>query len=160
MDALSEMCKREHGRLVGLLGLYCGDRNIAEDLTQEALVRLCRDWRTVRKLDSPEAWLHRVAINLAHSHFRRRRVERLALSRLKNGDLKLLGSAEHDVETIDLLAGLPRKEREAILLHYYLDLSVREVAEIMHRPEGTVKTLIHRGTKKLRAGTPSLEAIR
>lgn len=84
MEELTAMCEREHPRLVGMLGLYCGDAEVAEDLAQEALIRLCRDWRKVRKLDAPDRWLHRVAINLAHSHYRRKTTERRVLSILGN----------------------------------------------------------------------------
>jgi hypothetical protein len=76
MDELTTMCRAQHSRLVGMLALYCGDLDVSEDLAQEALVRLCRDWRHVQKLGNREAWLHRVAINLAHSQYRRKTIER------------------------------------------------------------------------------------
>ena len=75
MDGLEAMCVSEYPRLVGMLGLYCGDADKAEDFAQESLVRLCRDWSRVRRMDAPEAWLRRVALNIAHSHYRRRKVE-------------------------------------------------------------------------------------
>jgi RNA polymerase sigma-70 factor, ECF subfamily len=150
MEDLDAMCQREYPRLVGMIGLYCGDANLAEDLAQEALIRLCRDWRKVSSMEAPEGWLHRVAINLAHSHYRRKAIERRAVSvlgaRRSNAD-----SADDRVETIDLLKNLPHRQKAAVLLHYYLDLPVREVAKMMQVPEGTAKTLIHRGTRALQA---------
>lgn len=151
------MCEREHPRLVGMLGLYCGDREVAEDLAQEALIRLCRDWRKVRKMDAPDRWLHRVAINLAHSHYRRRTTERRLLSIL--GTRPSLSKPDEDYEALDLLTKLPPRQRAALLLHYYLDLPVREVAQVMDVPEGTAKTLIHRGTRSLQ-GDPGIEEAR
>jgi RNA polymerase sigma-70 factor (ECF subfamily) len=152
------MCQQEHPRLVGMLGLYCGERDVAEDLAQEALIRLCRDWRRVRKLDAPERWLHRVAINLAHSHYRRKAIERRALS--------LLGSRSRhetdlhrDIESLDLLKNLPHRQKAALLLHYYLDMTVPEVAQVMEIPDGTAKTLIHRATRALSAD-PGIEEVR
>ncbi|MDQ4125469.1 MAG: hypothetical protein M3134_07710, partial [Actinomycetota bacterium] len=79
---LISFCRREHGRIVGLLSLYCGDAAVAEELAQDALARVCRDWRKVRRMDYPEAWASRVAINLANSHFRRRAAEKRARERL------------------------------------------------------------------------------
>ncbi len=122
MEDLSAMCQREHARLVGVLGLYCGDRDLAEDLAQEALIRLCRDWRRVRRLDAPERWLHRVAINLAHSHFRRAAIERKALS-LLGARPSQDSESGRDVETLELLKNLPHAQKAALLLHYYLDMT-------------------------------------
>lgn len=74
-------CLREHPRLVASLALYTGARDLAVELSQEALARACRDWAHVSTLDAPGAWAHRVAINLVNSHFRRRKFERAALAR-------------------------------------------------------------------------------
>jgi RNA polymerase sigma-70 factor, ECF subfamily len=158
MEELFAMCQQEHPRLVGMLALYCGDHDTAEDLAQEALIRLCRDWRRVRKFHAPERWLHRVAINLAHSHYRRKAIERRALS--------LLGSRpspdsepQRDVESLELLKNLPHRQKAALLLHYYLDMTVPEVAQVMEIPDGTAKTLIHRGTRAL-SHDPDLAEVR
>src|SRR5918999_5063001 len=110
MEDLFGMCKQKHPRLVGMLGLYCGDGDVAEDLAQEALIRLCRDWRRVRQLHAPERWLHRVAINLAHSHYRRRAIERRAFSVLRSRsreDPEVYGY----IESLDLLKNLPHRQK-------------------------------------------------
>lgn len=148
MEELAAMCRREHPRLVGMLGIYCGNLDVAEDLAQEALIRLCRDWRRVRKLHAPERWLHRVAINLAHSHYRRKAIERKALTLVRSRPLQGSGS-DMDVETLELLKNLPHRQKAAVLLHYYLDMSVPEVAQVMEVPEGTAKSYIHRATSAL-----------
>lgn len=158
MEELSTMCQQEHARLVGMLGLYCGDRDIAEDLAQEALIRLCRDWGRVRRLEAPERWLHRVAINLAHSHFRRAAIERKALLLLGSSPAHQPESGR-DVETLELLKNLAHRQKAALILHYYLDMTVPEVARVMAIPEGTAKTLIHRGSRALNAD-PSVEEAR
>jgi RNA polymerase sigma-70 factor (ECF subfamily) len=148
MDELVEMCEREHPRLVGMLGLYCGDVDVAEDLAQEALIRLCRHWRRVRKMDSPDRWLHRVAVNLAHSHFRKRALDRRVTSLVRPRQAEVPNT---DVEALQLLQELPHRQKACVVLHYYLDLPLREVAQVMDMPEGTVKTLIHRAKKRLTA---------
>jgi RNA polymerase sigma factor (sigma-70 family) len=149
---LVAFCRSEHPRLVGLLGLYCGDRDVAEDIAQEVLVRVCREWGRVRKLDSPQAWAYRVGTNLAHSHFRRRGVERRALRRLAirtEAEPSLSPGPESGDEIMGALAQLPHRQRTAILVRYYLDLSVRDAAEVMGCPEATVKTLTRRGLRAL-----------
>lgn len=157
MEDLVAMCQREYPRLVGMLGLYCGDRDVAEDLAQEALIRLCRDWRRVREHQARDRWLHRVAINLAHSHYRRKTIERRALSVLGARPVQdpPLGS---DVESVELLKNLPHRQKAALLLHYYLDMTVPEVAQVMDIPEGTAKTLIHRGSRALSQDAGVVEA--
>src|SRR4051794_33589310 len=74
LDDVDGFCRREWPRLVGALSLFTGDADLAEELAQETLARVCRDWRRVSQLAAPGAWAHRVAINLARSHFRHRAV--------------------------------------------------------------------------------------
>lgn len=87
-----------------------------------------------------------MAINLAHSHCRRKAIERKVLSLVGSRPLK--GSvSEMDVETLELLKNLPHRQKAAVLLHYYLDMTVPDVAQVMEIPEGTAKSLIHRATR-------------
>jgi DNA-directed RNA polymerase specialized sigma24 family protein len=91
--ALVEFCREEWPRLVGSLSLYLGRRDLAEDIAQETLVRVCGRWRQVREAVSPSAWAHRVAFNLAKSHGRRDAVWLRVRSRALPRDLEL---QEHD----------------------------------------------------------------
>jgi RNA polymerase sigma-70 factor (ECF subfamily) len=145
---LTEFCEAEWPRLVGALSLYTGDADLAEELAQEAVARACRHWRTVRTMDAPGAWLHRVARNLAHSHFRRKRVgdrvnEQVAV-------VEHVASVADAVAIRAVVAALPDRERDAIVLRFYLGYSVRETAEELDVPEGTVKTLTHRAVGRMR----------
>lgn len=148
-DDLTRFCESEWSRLVGMLSLYTGDSDLAEDLAQQAIEQACRHWRRLRRLDAPSAWLHRVARNVAHSHYRRRRAAARASAR--HGI-----QADEIVETAEILAtraavqALPMGEREAIIWRFYLGCSVRETAAGLGCPEGTVKTLVHRAIGRLR----------
>ena len=150
---LAAFCRREHPRLVGAVGLYLGDVALAEEIAQEALLRACRDWSRVRTFGSPGAWVHRVAMNLAVSAGRRRQAKRRADERLVS--YAGLAPGEEDREAAvamrAALAKLPDRQREALVLRYFADLSVSETAEAMRCPEGTVKTLTSRGVATLRA---------
>src|SRR5436190_23090799 len=77
---LSEFYSAEYPRLVGVLTLYCGDGELANDLAQETMARACRDWSKVSVLDSPEGWVYRVGMNLAHSWLRRSFTGRRAMA--------------------------------------------------------------------------------
>jgi RNA polymerase sigma-70 factor, ECF subfamily len=147
-DDLTAFCVAEWPRLVGALSLYTGDAELAQDLAQEAIARVCREWRKVRRLDEPGAWVHRVARNLAHSHFRRVGVGRRAVERMRPSDV--VGQTDDAVATRVVVAALPERERDAVVLRYYLGYSVRETAEALGCPEGTVKTLTHRAITRLR----------
>ncbi len=146
-------CVEEHPRLVGALSLYCGDRAVAEELAQDALSRACRDWRRVRRLGAPGAWTHRVAINLANSYFRRAAAEARAKRRLRDERRTYRESGVDPAAAMTIrtaVASLPRRQRTALILRYYVDMSVRDVAAAMECPEGTVKTLTSKAITSLR----------
>lgn len=150
-DDLTAFCEREYPRLVGALALYCGDAEVAEDLAQEALVRVIQKWERVRVMAAPGAWVHRVAINLAHSHFRRRAVGLRRERELSDRT----GSGSDGADPADALAlrqavaRLPHRERTAVVLHYYLGHSVAETAALLGAPDGTVKSLLSRARDRL-----------
>jgi RNA polymerase sigma factor (sigma-70 family) len=149
---LDDFCRQEWPRLVGALSLYTGDPGLAEDLAQETIARVCQHWRRVRQLDAPGAWAHRVAVNLAHSHFRRRRVaERHDVRQANSESVDSLGGIASAVAVRAAIARLPHRQQVALVARYYLDLPVRAVALILRCPEGTVKTLTHRAIANLRA---------
>lgn len=146
-------CAEEHPRLVGALSLYCGDRALAEELAQDALSRAFRDWTKVRRFGAPGAWTHRVAINLANSYFRRAAAEARAKRRLQDDEQAPPDPGIDQAIALDIrraVASLPRRQRTALILRYYVDLSVRDVAVAMDCPEGTVKTLTSKAIEALR----------
>lgn len=147
---LVEFCETEWQRLVGALSLYTGDRDLAQELAQEALVQTCRHWSRVREMDAPVAWLHRVARNLAHSHFRRTRAQARAV-RKRGPDRVQVDQHDDAIAIRAAVASLPTRERDVLVLRFYVDCSVRETARILSCPEGTVKTLTHRAVGRLRA---------
>jgi RNA polymerase sigma factor (sigma-70 family) len=155
---LAAFCREQHHQLVGMLGLYCGDRGVAEELAQEALTRACRDWTKVRSSENPAAWLRRVAINLANSYYRRRGAERRANTRLQSRSPADVQPDPEDALVIrQAIARLPRRQRTALVLHYYVDLSYAEVADFMNVPSSTAKMLAHRGLTRLRDRSDLME---
>ena len=157
-DELAQFCRREHGRLLAALVLVCGSRSTAEDLAQETLARVCRDWSRIRQMDAPGAYAHRIGLNLASSAFRRRSAERRARQRL--GSSQEAGIPEQDSEAAmvvrSALQQLRPEQRRVIVLRYFLDYSVADTAALLAMPEGSVKTHAQRGLVALRAllGSP------
>jgi RNA polymerase sigma-70 factor, ECF subfamily len=132
-------------RLVGQVTVVTANREAAEDAVQEAFGRLWSQWERLRYYESPEAWVRRVAINLAISRWRRlRRLVQLQ-SPPETPDVDTGSTAD----IYRALRALPVKHRQALLLHHVLGLPVVEVAGEMGVPEGTVKSWLFRGREAL-----------
>jgi RNA polymerase sigma factor (sigma-70 family) len=148
-DAAS-FCARMRDRLVGSLVLLVGDRGVAEELAQEALARAVERWRRVGRMASPEAWTYRTAYNLAHSWFRRGRIERGAHARLAAPDTALPDTATA-IAVRAAVAALPPRQRAVIVARYYLRLDVAETARALGCSPGTVKAHTAKAMEHLRA---------
>ena len=136
---------------VRLAYLLTGDRALAEDLVHEAFVRLFGRFRDLRNPDAFGSYLRTTVVNLAKSHFRRRRVERAYVDRA-SGEPDV--HPEVDVEGREsmwrALQRLQPRQRAAIVLRYYEDLSEAQTAEVLGCAVGTVKSLVSRGIDQLR----------
>jgi RNA polymerase sigma-70 factor (ECF subfamily) len=146
---IERFCREFSPALVGVLTLHCGDRAVAEDLAQEALARAWERWDEVQHMSNPQGWVYRVAVNLATSRVRRRRIERAAHRRLDPPEPRDERVAER-VALRDALASLAPRQRAAVVLRYYADLSVADTADALGCAEGTVKALTHQGVSALR----------
>ncbi|MET0833277.1 MAG: SigE family RNA polymerase sigma factor, partial [Actinomycetota bacterium] len=132
------------GRLLGALFPVTSDLHEAEEVVQEAYARASTRWARLRDYDVPEAWVRRVAMNLAADRARSLRRQTRAL--LKLG----LPPAMPDVSVgtlalVEALRTLPVRQRQAIVLHYLADLPIAEIAQALAVPSGTVKSLLARG---------------
>ncbi len=153
MPGLAELYVRHAPGAVGLAYLLTGNRHLAEDLAQEAFVRLAGRFGHLRNPDRFEAYLRRTVVNLFLSHLRRLRLERAYLAR-EGSSSSTAGAGEPDVATRDelwaALHRLPDRQRAAVILRYYQDLSEREAAEAMGCSEAAVRSLVARGMETLR----------
>ncbi|MFP5308008.1 MAG: SigE family RNA polymerase sigma factor [Actinomycetes bacterium] len=139
----------EHGRsLVRLASLFVDDRAAAEDLVQEAFIRLSRSLDRIRDPDRAAAYLRSIVLNLARDHNRRG----LVSLRHRPPALQYQRTAEEDVEledehrlVVEALRALPRRQRDVLVLRYYLELSPPEVAETLGLSVNSVKTHQRRG---------------
>lgn len=149
---LVEFVRGEYAVLVAALGLVCGSRAAAEDAVQEALARAVVAERRGRHIESLPAWVRVVALNLLRNRWRSLAREQGAIRRLGRST-----AADGYAETarddlLDLrhaIGGLPRRQREAVALHYRLGLNVAETAVAMGVTDGTVKTLLSRARQAL-----------
>jgi len=135
-------------RLLGQLFAVTGDLAEAENVLQEAYVRAFARWSQVRAYDRPEAWVRRVALNLAA--MAARRLRRRAAALLRVGPPPAV--PELSPEFLDLhnaLRALPLGQRHVIVLHHLVGLPVEEVARELRVPTGTVKSRLARGRRAL-----------
>jgi RNA polymerase sigma-70 factor (ECF subfamily) len=123
--------------LAGYCWRLVNDRELAHDLAQESFARMIARWR---RIDDPRSYVYRVATNLVRRAWRdrddRRLVDDAVAAQLV---LELPGPDAAVVGLNDAVAALPRKLREVVLLHYFADMSVTDVAAATGRPAGTVK---------------------
>lgn len=154
---LESFCESNKERLVGVLTLHCGDRHTAEELAQDTLVKVCLRWRSVQRMGNPEAWMFRVGMNLSNSYFRRKFAEHKARQKIQV-DLRAPDRDLADAIAVrEALSALPKRHRAVLVLRFYADLSVHDVAQALDMPEGTVKTLTHRALRALRNNLEPVE---
>ena len=148
-QAFDQLYQRSGRRLVGQLYAASGDLGDAQDVVQEAFVRAWLRWEQVAAYENPEAWVRRVALNLAVSRWRRAR--RLVFG---NHDERVSpdpAAAGDQMALVGALRSLPARQRQAVVLHHLAGLSVSEVAAELNVPEGTVKSWLSRGRSALAA---------
>jgi RNA polymerase sigma factor (sigma-70 family) len=140
--AVEEFLREGYRRVVGAVALVSGSLDSAEDAVQEAIVRAWERSDRLPEIVSLERWVATVALNLSRSRLRRLVVERRAWPRLVEPE-----GSPPEADRVDVrraLGGLPRRQREAVVLRYYLDLDIREVAAVMQIEEGTAKSTLAR----------------
>jgi RNA polymerase sigma-70 factor, ECF subfamily len=139
----------EYTALLKLGYVLGGSRGIAEDLVQETMLRTYRHWSKVAHYDKPGAWARRVLVNLATSRDRRLTAEARAMVRLRNRRTNDLQQNPESEELWRELRKLPARQAQALALFYVEDRSVADIASLLECPEGTVKSLLHRGRDTL-----------
>lgn len=129
--------------------LLCGDWHIAEDLTQTALAKVFVSWRRISSKDAVQAYATRTLVNSYLAGRRRKRVTEVLLSRLpdhavppREPELRLM--------MLDALAVLPPRARAVVVLRYWEDLSVEQVADVLGCSTGNVKSQSARALDRLR----------
>jgi RNA polymerase sigma-70 factor (ECF subfamily) len=144
--------QREFRSVVGLAYALSGSRLAAEDLAQEAFMTAHQHWEKVGQYESPGAWVRRVVSNKSVSLYRRKAAEARALARVRlDRQLPLPDLAAHDEEFWQTVRSLPKRQAQAIALHYLEDRPVAEVAAILGCTESTAKVHLHKGRKSLAA---------
>ena len=131
--------RHEYPGLVAVAVALTGDREGAQDLVQDTMVKAFVRWDRLAGLDRPGAWCHHVLVNACRSRLRRRSTERRYLARLRREEPS---SAEPSADTIAFWTAvrkLPTRPRTVVALYFGADLTSVEIAKVMDLPEGTVR---------------------
>jgi RNA polymerase sigma-70 factor (sigma-E family) len=151
--SLEDRYVRHAPEALRLAYLLTSDAALAEDIAQEAFIRVAGRFRHLRTPDSFDAYLRRTVVNLCMSHHRRRRVERAYLEREAGRQARAVEPP--DVAGRDelrrALAALPMRQRAAVVLRYYDDLPEQRVAEILGCSVPAARSLVFRAIESLRA---------
>lgn len=153
--AVEALVARKLPRLLGLGTRILGDAAEAEDVAQEAFIRVWRSagsWRPGKaRFDT---WLHRVALNLCHDRLRRRREQPMAEPPEQVDCAPLpdagISAAETGGQVERALQALPPRQREAIVLTYYQELPNIDAAAVMEVSVDALESLLSRGRRSLR----------
>ncbi|MEV5347292.1 SigE family RNA polymerase sigma factor [Streptomyces achromogenes] len=144
-------------RLMRTAFLLTGEQHAAEDLVQSTLEQVNTAWRRVGSADDPEAYVRRVMINV-HARKHRRRLREFLAPRDDSGLVRevadtgdRIAQADDRSALLKALAQLPARQREAVVLRYWEDLTETQAAEAMGCSVGTVKSSAAKGIAKLRA---------
>lgn len=159
-ELFARLTDRELDRSFRVACLILGDRADAEDAVHDALESAWRRWHTVRDPERFEAWFGRIVTNSCRDRARRRRVAPITVSVVP------------EQEATDELGGLPEREllrqglrsldidhRIVLVLRYYEDLAIDEIAARLDERPGTVRSRIHYGLRALRASLDSAERL-
>lgn len=139
----------EHARLFGALCLVTGDRHEAEEIMQDAFLRLWERWDRVSGLGDPSAYLYRTAMNVFRNRYRRARLGvRRTLSLAPSEDV--FATVEDRDTVVRALRGLTADQRAAVVLTGYVGLSSGEAGKMLDMQAGTVRTLAARARAEIR----------
>lgn len=153
IDALVVRLFEQEGQsLVRLARLFVDDRNAAEDLVQEAFIRLARSAHRIRDETKAAPYLRSIVLNLARDNNRRGLVSlrhHLPLDDHRASTEDEIELREDQQDLIEALKDLPHRQRTALVLRYYEELGIDDIAEAMEISRNSVKTHLQRGLAAL-----------
>lgn len=162
MTAEIERCiDEEYKRLVVVVSLVTGSTPLAEEAVQEAFARAWERSERGQEFDHLAGWVATVALNQARSGRRRMTTERWTMGRLaRTPRAEPASTPELEIVVRSAVDGLARRQRDAVVLYYLLDVNVATCARLLRVSEGTVKTALARARVRLAEalGDQELEA--
>jgi len=150
-ESFAEWYEAAWDDLVVALVATLGDPEVAADAASEACLRALARWDRVRSLESPTAWVYRVAVNVAKRRFQRARFEGMLV---RSQVRRVVGTDEGGrgwIEIADVVGALPRRQREVVVLRYLLGMTQAEVANALGVSPGSVAASLNQARTRLRS---------
>jgi RNA polymerase sigma-70 factor (ECF subfamily) len=149
--AFGELAMGLGDRFLAVAHRILRDRDLAGDVTQEALLKMWQELPRLRDVDRFDAWAYRVLVNACRDAIRRRRPMHRDLLEI-DGWMPDASVSISDRDQLErAFVHLSVDQRSVVILHYYLDQSVAEIAMIVQVPVGTVRSRLHYAKRALRA---------
>ena len=154
-EAFRVLVEKYRKVMFGTAYLMTKDRGLAEDAIQEALLQMWKHLPSLRQGVSLKAWLLRIVVNEVNRQLRRKRVPTVPLDDApdiaddcEDAAAKMIRNEAHE-NLRRALELLPSEVRETVVLRYFSDLTVPEIAAVMKKPEGTIKSRLSRALQRL-----------
>jgi RNA polymerase sigma-70 factor (ECF subfamily) len=156
-EDLVRLVERHHAQLLGFIyRMTGGDRALAEDLVQDTFLRMLSRINSYRYPRPFKPWLYAIAVNLARDYFKQAEI-RHTDSTPAHFEVPIAGTPETECvnneeaqQVAAVMHQLPALQREVILLRYFQELSLDEIAQVLQVPVGTVKSRLSLGLKRLK----------
>ena len=149
---LASLYEREAAAAIRLAYVLTGDRHAAEDIAHDAFARVGRRLFGLHDPQPSRAYLYRTVVNVCRGRGRRLRIERRVVQKLDRNEPHEDPDVAAQEEMWTALLRLPLRQRTALFLRYYEDLSEAQAADVLQCSLSAMKSLVNRGLKELRAG--------
>lgn len=139
--------------LLRLCTLYLKDRYLAEDALQETYIKVWQKYSSYNGLANEKTWITRIAINTCKNYIRTSwfyRTETSDLMEIVKASKDDYKRVEESIDLMNAILALKEKYRAVLLMYYYQEMSVKEIAEVLESKESTVMSLLMRGRKQLK----------
>jgi len=150
--AFQELIELDKDKLYRLAYIYTNNENDALDVFQETILKAMNSINTLKEERYFSTWITRILINNAKDLIRKKNnvipMDTLALLKIESSHDKEFG--DDNIDILAALDNLGEKEKSALILRFYNDYTIHQVASIMDIPEGSVKSLIHRALRKVK----------
>ena len=150
---LQSMLEAYGNDILRLCTLYLKDRHLAEDALQETFIKVWQKYHTYLGQANEKTWIMRIAINVCKNYLRTAWIKRNSVVQIEDIVKASQCQYRHIEESVDLLNAiltLKEKYRVVLLLYYYQEFTVKEIAEILDKKQSTVLSLMKRGREQLK----------
>ncbi|WP_100011258.1 sigma-70 family RNA polymerase sigma factor [Lentibacillus sediminis] len=148
-QAFQELIQKEKNKLYRMAYMYVKNENDALDIVQETIYKAYISMKTLKENQYFSTWLTRILINKSLDSIKKNK-HVIPIDKIEGIHTTEIHKAEDHIDLIDAINRLQDQYKTIVILRYYKDYTVKQIAETLDCPEGTVKTHLHRAVKQLK----------